>query len=101
MAGVIQHFEFCYKLCWKFIKRWLTINTSPDIADGVTRRELFRFGTENKLIGKVDDWAEFHSARNRASRIYDEKFVQRVFNAAKKILPYAKDLLSNLESKND
>lgn len=100
-AGVIQNFEFCYELCWKFIKRWLMINISSDVADGVTRRELFRLGIENKLIENIDDWMEFHSARNRTFHIYDEEIANRVFDIAKEFLPYARFLLKNLEAKND
>ena len=100
-AGVIQNFEFCYELCWKFIKRWLMINISPDIADGVTRRELFRLGVENRLIESIEDWMKFHVARNKTSYIYDEEIADRVFDAAKEFLPYAKFLLRNLELKND
>jgi|SRR6516164_5232099 len=56
-AGVVQHFEFTYELCWKFIKRWLEMNISPGVADGVTRRELFRLGAENRLIDDVEQWS--------------------------------------------
>jgi nucleotidyltransferase substrate binding protein (TIGR01987 family) len=100
-AGVIQHFEFCYELCWKFIKRWLEMNINPEAADGVTRRELFRQGVENKLLDNVDEWMIFHSARNRVSHIYDEDVAEEVFAIVRKFLPYAKSLLSRLESKND
>jgi nucleotidyltransferase substrate binding protein (TIGR01987 family) len=95
--GVIQHFEFCYELCWKFIKRWLNMNVSPDIADGVTRRGLFRLGAENKLLEDVDEWMVFHSARNQTLHTYDELVAEKVFIAARKFLPYAQNLLSRLE----
>jgi nucleotidyltransferase substrate binding protein (TIGR01987 family) len=98
-AGVIQHFEFCYELCWKFMKRWLEMNVSPDVADGVTRRELFRFSAENKLLENVDEWMVFHGARNRTSHTYDETVADEVFAVAMDFLPYAQDLLSRLETR--
>ena len=66
-SGVIKHFEFTYELSWLSIKRWLELNVSPNSADGVTRRELFRLGAENRLIDDVDRWMDHHSARNDTS----------------------------------
>ena len=40
-AGVVQHFEITYELCWKLMARWLNANVSPGVADGVIRRQLF------------------------------------------------------------
>ena len=100
-AGVIQNFKFTYELCWKFMKRWIEVNVSPDIVDGVTRKELFRVSAENKLILDVNKWMEFHIARNNTSHIYDEKIADEVFEISVSFLPYAKDFLMRLEQRND
>lgn len=68
----IQNFEVAYELCWKFIKRWLEHNVSPNAVAGVSRRELFRYAAENLLIRDVDQWMDFHAARNKTSHIYDQ-----------------------------
>lgn len=99
-AGVIQNFEFTYELSWKFIKRWLEENISTVAVDGVTRRELFRQGAENKLIVDVEKWMDFHKSRNFTSHIYDLAIAKEVFASSTEFLPYAKELLKRLEERN-
>lgn len=100
-AGVVLHFEFTYELCWKFIKRWLEANLSPAAADGVTRRELFRLGAENRLIDDVEQWMRYHEARNVTSHIYQPEIAERVLKTAHDFAPDAARLLAALEARND
>lgn len=100
-AGVIQHFEFTYELCWKFIKRWLELNLGSTYVDGVTRRELFRLAAEHQLIQSVDEWMVFHGARNHTSHVYDPVVAEDVFLTAQKFIFAAKELLAAIEARND
>ena len=100
-AGVIQNFELAYELCWKFMKRWLETNLSPMIADGVTRRELFRLAAENRLIDDVEQWMSYHDARNQTAHIYDLEIAQEVYETARGFVRDARKLLQALESRND
>ena len=100
-AGVVQHFEFTYELCWKFIKRWLEMNISPGVSDGVTRRELFRLGAENRLIDDVEQWMRYHEARNLTSHIDQPEIAERVHNTAHDFARDAARLLAALEARND
>lgn len=100
-AGVIQNFEFTYELCWKFMKRWISRNIGATYVDGVTRKELFRLSVENKLIDDVDQWMEYHEARNEIPHTYDEDTAEEIFQVAKTFLTDAKKLLTALEEKND
>jgi nucleotidyltransferase substrate binding protein (TIGR01987 family) len=100
-SGVIQHFEFTYELCWKFIKRWLEMNVSPTAADGVARRELFRLAAENRLIDDVEQWMRHHDARNETSHTYDLTVAERVYAAAHDFARDAGRLLKALEARND
>lgn len=100
-SGVIQNFEVAYKQCWKFMKRWLEVNISPDAGDGVTRREVFRLSAENRLIADVDLWMEFHASRNLTSHTYSVSNAEMAFKSAVTFLPVAKDFLVHLESRND
>jgi nucleotidyltransferase substrate binding protein (TIGR01987 family) len=99
-AGVIQHFEFTYELCWKFIKRWLEMNVSPAAADGVTRRELFRLGAENRLIDDVEQWMRYQEARNLTSHTYEPEIAERVYNTAHDFARDAARLLAAIEERN-
>ena len=100
-AGIIQHFEFTYELCWKFIKRWLEKNYGSSEVDGVTRRELFRLAAENKLITSVEQWMHFHQARNQTSHTYDPDIALEVYNTSLDFLQVAQHLLQQLQGKND
>jgi nucleotidyltransferase substrate binding protein (TIGR01987 family) len=100
-SGVVQHFEFTYELCWKFIKRWLETNISPAVADGVTRRELFRLAAENRLIDDVDRWMRYHQARNLTSHTYQPEIAEQVYNTAHEFASDAASLLAALEARND
>ena len=100
-AGVIQNFEFTYELCWKFMRRWLQVNIGSADVEGVSRRQLFRLSAENKLIGDVDRWMEYHDARNEISHTYDEDTAENVFGTAREFLLDAEKLLEALETRND
>ena len=100
-SGVIQHFEFSYELCWKFMKRWIETNVSVGAVDGVTRRELFRQAAEQKLIVDVDRWMGHHKARNETSHTYDGDIAETVYQAAHEFARDAVSLLAALEARND
>jgi nucleotidyltransferase substrate binding protein (TIGR01987 family) len=100
-AGVVKHFEFTYELCWKFIKRWLETNISAGVADGVTRRELFRLAAENRLLDDVEQWMRYHEARNLTSHIYQPEIAETVYNTAHAFARDAARLLAALEARND
>ena len=100
-AGVIQHFEFTYELCWKFMRRWLAENMGRVYVDGVSRRELFRLAAEHHLIDDVEAWWDYHRARNLTSHIYDEDVAEEVFEAATQFLNKAQAFLIALTARND
>ena len=100
-AGVIQNFEFTYELCWKFMKLCLDVNLGSTYVEGVARRELFRLSAENKLIEDVDQWMEYHDARNETSHTYDLDTAEEIFQISQTFYSDAFELLNTLEMKND
>jgi len=99
-AGVIQHFEFTYELCWKLMKRWLEYNLGATYVDGVTRQELFRYAAEHQLIAEVELWMDFYRARNLTSHTYNANTAEEVFKVAVVFVPAATSLLQQLEAHN-
>ena len=100
-SGVIQNFEVAYELSWKLMARWLNTYVSPGVADGVTRRQLFRLAAENRLVPDVDLWMEHHEARNATTHIYDEEKAVQVYRATREFAHDAQRLLTALEERND
>jgi len=99
-AGVVQHFEFTYELCWKLAKRWLVAAAGRRDAEGVSQRELFRVAAEEKLLGDVSAWFEFHTARNLTSHTYNPETAAEVARIAGAFAPAARSLLDALASRN-
>ena len=100
-AGVIQNFEVAYEQCWKFMKRWIEENISPDLADGVTRKELYRISAENKLITDIEEWMRFNKSRNLTSHTYNNRNSEITFKDALVFISFAKDFQKNIEDRND
>ena len=100
-AGVIQNFEVTYELAWKLMARWLNTYVGTGIADGVTRRQLFRLAAESSLIHDVDQWMQHHEARNTTSHIYDEEKATWVYQETREFVHDARYLLLALDASND
>lgn len=100
-SGVIQNFEVAYELCWKFMKRWIEENATGQTADTLTLKELFRMAFERQLVKDVDAWFDYQKIRNLTSHTYDADNAEEAFKTAAKFIFDAKELLKNLESKND
>jgi nucleotidyltransferase substrate binding protein (TIGR01987 family) len=100
-AGLIQNLEFTYELCWKSIRRWLANNVSPDSADGVSRRELFRLAAENRLLEDVDEWMVYHEARNQTSHRYDSALAADVLGVIGNFIHAAHHLHDRLAAHHD
>ncbi len=98
-AGVVKNFEITYELCWKLIARWLNMNVTPGIADGITRRELFRLAAESRLIADVEGWMQHHSARNSTVHIYDRKRALQVYRATGEFICDARSLFHALRER--
>ena len=97
-ASVIQHFEICYELGWKFMRRWLDACDGEEV-DGLSKRALFRLAQEKGLISDVGKWIQLAYARNRTSHIYDEKIADDVYAMAKESKQYIDELIAKLEAK--
>lgn len=100
-AGVIQNFEVTYELAWKLMARWLNTYIGTGIADGITRRQLFRLAAESHLIHDVDQWMQHHEARNTTSHIYDEEKAAWVYQETREFVHDARYLLQVLDASND
>ncbi len=100
-AGIIQNFEFTYELCWKFMKRWLEMNLTPGIMDGVSRKELFRNALEQKLIADFTSWVRYHELRNTTSHSYNREVAEEIYSITTDFLKDALFLLKALEARND
>jgi nucleotidyltransferase substrate binding protein (TIGR01987 family) len=99
-GGAIQSFEVAYEQSWKMMKRWVETQGDAASVDGVPRRELYRIAAEHRLIGDVDQWMEFHRARNETSHTYDGAAAARVLEAARNFLAQAQSLRKELEARN-
>lgn len=101
-AGAIQHFEFTFELCWKFMQRWLRANVSPEEAEFPrTRKELFRLAAQRGLVADPLPWFAYAEARNLTSHTYDDEQAAAVYEVASRFLADARALLGQLDAHND
>lgn len=94
-SGLIQHFEFSYELCWKFMERYLHF---VGLQVPHARKELFRKCIEVGVISDFDLWVQFQDARNETSHTYDEESAAEVFEVAKKFKDEFDFFIAKLEA---
>jgi nucleotidyltransferase substrate binding protein (TIGR01987 family) len=101
VAGLVQHFEFTFELCWKMLKRQLEREVpSPSELDGLSYRELIRLGHQRGLIQAVEPWFEFRELRNITAHTYARDKALKVASGAPALLMQARALLGTIESRN-
>jgi nucleotidyltransferase substrate binding protein (TIGR01987 family) len=100
-AGVIQHFEFCYELSWKMLKRQLEQDLpASTFVDGMSYAELIREGAERGLIHHPERWLVYRRQRNLTSHTYEVKTANSVYKTAVAFYDDAMSLLEALNERN-
>ncbi|MEA1962032.1 MAG: HI0074 family nucleotidyltransferase substrate-binding subunit [Bacillota bacterium] len=101
-AGVIQHFEIVYELCWKFMQRWIRENRTLEEADHArTRKDLFRLAAQSGLIEDPLRWFKYAEARNLSVHTYNQNEAEAIYNLMQAFTRDARYLLESLRIKND
>ena len=101
-AGIIQHFEILYELCWKFMQRWLRDNLNQADADYPrTRKELFRMAARAGLLADPLPWFGYGESRNLTAHTYNEKEAAIVFDQSAAFASDARAFFERLRERND
>ena len=99
-AGLIQHFEFCYELCWKTLKKKLEMETSDaELISTMLYQELIREGAQKGFIDDPEKWFEYRRLRNMTSHTYKEEIAKNVCQGTIQFYNDAKNLLFKLQER--
>lgn len=74
--GVIQRFEYTFKLCWKLIQAYLKFLGVQVNSPRYAIKEAFKM----KLIDDGNRWIDMLEDRNRTSNIYDENEANSIYS---------------------
>jgi nucleotidyltransferase substrate binding protein (TIGR01987 family) len=78
-AAVIQAFEFCFELSWKYLKTMVEDDGSMIASPKAVIREAARHG----CIDNPEAWLGFLQARNLTTHTYIEAVAEKVYGAIK------------------
>jgi nucleotidyltransferase substrate binding protein (TIGR01987 family) len=97
--GLIQRFEFTYKLSQKMLRHYLKETAaSPDEIEQVAFADLVRSGNAQGLLrGDWPTWRRFREMRARTSHTYDAKVASQVVSAIPAFLGEAEHLYAELQ----
>jgi len=97
--GLIQRFEFTYKLSHKMLRRYLRETAaSPDEVDRMPFADLIRTGNAQGLLrSDWPAWRQFREMRARPSHTYDTKVAAQVASAIPVFAEEAEYLYAELQ----
>lgn len=100
-SGTIQNFEVAYEQSWKLLKRWMEHHLGVQDSEVTQRRQLFRFAGKHGLIENVDQWWNFHEARNKTSHVYLEQVAKDVALVASSFIAPCGELIATLKARSE
>jgi len=99
--SMIQRFEFCVDLLWKYVKTYLQEHEKMDEADIASPRGVFRIFCNTRFINEneSDTIMEMLSCRNQTSHIYKEEIAEFISKMIPKFYVIMKNIVDRLPAK--
>ena len=98
-AAIIQNFEFCFELSWKFMQRWLRAEDDVALEKSPTKKEVFRLAYNYGLIKDASAWNGYLELRNLTTHTYNEHAADEVYAAADSFCTDFHSFITELEKK--